>query len=184
MGSNTWITPCFRPSFCASPQYVSDPINSRVFHCALLACETDPATCRPQRCDLTCFLSCTLCAHDPYSVYRYCTEFSVSGYLQCPDPTSCAPGNYSTNGMDYMGDGACNPCDAGSYSTSPGATNCSSCPSGTTSPVGSTSLSDCVASTTTGTCNKQCDKIVADIEETRDETGLVLKIKLRHPDKV
>ena len=137
-----------------------------------------------QRCDLTCFLSCTLCAHDPYSVYKYCTEFSVSGYLQCPDPTSCAPGNYSTNGLDFIDDGACQPCAAGSYSTSPGATNCSSCPSGTTSPAGSTSLSDCVASTTTGTCNKQCDKIVADIEETRDETGLVLKIKLRHPDKV
>ena len=33
-------------------------------------------------------------------------------------------------------------------------------------------------------CNKQCDKIVADVEETHDETGLVLKIKLRHPDKV
>ena len=30
-----------------SSQDVSDPINSRVFHCALLACETDPVTCRP-----------------------------------------------------------------------------------------------------------------------------------------
>ena len=28
-----------------SSQWVSDPINSRVFHCAVLACETDPATC-------------------------------------------------------------------------------------------------------------------------------------------
>ena len=86
--------------------------------------------------------------------------------------------------MDYIGDGACKPCDAGSYSTSPGATNCSSCPSGTTSPVGSTSLSDCVASTTTGTCNKQCDKIVADVEEIHYETNTTIKIKLRHPDKV
>ena len=32
-----------------SSQYVSDPINSIVFSCALLACETDPVTCIPQR---------------------------------------------------------------------------------------------------------------------------------------
>ena len=32
-----------------SSQFVSDPINSFVFSCALLACETDPATCIPQR---------------------------------------------------------------------------------------------------------------------------------------
>ena len=31
-----------------SSQGVSDPINSIVFSCALLACETDPATCIPQ----------------------------------------------------------------------------------------------------------------------------------------
>ena len=30
-----------------SSQYVSDPINSIIFSCALLACETDPVTCRP-----------------------------------------------------------------------------------------------------------------------------------------
>ena len=62
--------------------------------------------------------------------------------------------------MDFLGDGACKPCDAGSYSTSPGATNCSACPSGTTSPAGSTSPFDCVVSSecncTTPTSNEQC----------------------------
>ena len=32
-----------------SSQTVSDPINSIIFSCALLACETDPVTCIPQR---------------------------------------------------------------------------------------------------------------------------------------
>ena len=41
-----------------------------------------------------------------------------------------------------------------------------------------------VASTTTGTCNKQCDKIVADVEEIHYETNTTIKVKLRHPDKV
>ena len=31
-----------------SSQGVSEPINSIIFSCALLACETDPATCIPQ----------------------------------------------------------------------------------------------------------------------------------------
>ena len=40
---------CFTYISFVSSQYVSDPINSIVFSCALLACETDPATCIPQR---------------------------------------------------------------------------------------------------------------------------------------
>ena len=60
-----------------------------------------------------------------------------------PPPTPCAPGSYSTNGLDYLGAGACKPCAAGTYSASSGATNCSPCPSGTWSPVGSSSVSDC-----------------------------------------
>ena len=43
-------------------------------------------------------------------------------------------------------------------------------------------LAQCVVAT--GTCNKQCDKIVADVEEIRSETNITLKFKLRHPDKV
>ena len=40
---------CSSYIYFVSSQYVSDPINSIVFSCALLACETDPATCIPQR---------------------------------------------------------------------------------------------------------------------------------------
>ena len=36
----------------------------------------------------------------------------------------------------------------------------------------------------TGTCNKQCGKIVADVQEIRSETNITLNFKLRHPDKV
>ena len=36
----------------------------------------------------------------------------------CPDPTLCAPGNYSANGKNYLGDGACKPCIAGTFSSS------------------------------------------------------------------
>ena len=36
----------------------------------------------------------------------------------------------------------------------------------------------------TGTCNKQCDEIVVDVQEIRSETNITLKFKLRHPDKV
>ena len=71
----------------------------------------------------------------------------------CPSPNSCAPGNYSTNGYDYIGDGACKRCPADTYSSSAGATNCTPCPSGTSSPAGSTSVSDCVTSTTCSLCD-------------------------------
>ena len=40
---------CSSYIYFVSSQYVSDPINSIIFSCALLACETDPVTCRPQR---------------------------------------------------------------------------------------------------------------------------------------
>ena len=43
-------------------------------------------------------------------------------------------------------------------------------------------LAQCVVAT--GTCNKQCDKIVADVEEIRNGTNVMIKFKLRHPDKV
>ena len=33
-------------------------------------------------------------------------------------------------------------------------------------------------------CNKQCDKIVADVERIDYETNTTIKVKLRHPDKV
>ena len=39
-----------------------------------------------------------------------------AGVIWCPKPTCCAAGNYSTNGKDYLGLGACKPCDAGKYS--------------------------------------------------------------------
>ena len=38
---------CSSYIYFVSSQYVSDPINSIIFSCALLACETDPVTCRP-----------------------------------------------------------------------------------------------------------------------------------------
>ena len=41
-----------------------------------------------------------------------------------------------------------------------------------------------VGNVATGTCNKQCDKIVADVEEIRNGTNVMIKFKLRHPDKV
>ena len=61
------------------------------------------------------------------NAYERAMCYYAPGYY-CPDPNPCAPGNYSTNGLDYVGDGACKPCDAGSYSKSPGATNCPSAP--------------------------------------------------------
>ena len=51
----------------------------------------------------------------------------------CPDPSSCPAGTFSANGKNYLGDGACQPCNAGSYSSSPEAQSCTSC----TSPPGS-----------------------------------------------
>lgn len=50
--------------------------------------------------------------------------------LQCPAPNSCGPGQNSLNGMDYIGDGACKPCDAGT-SPSSDAKSCNSCANGT-----------------------------------------------------
>ena len=41
-----------------------------------------------------------------------------------------------------------------------------------------------VTTVATGTCNKQCDKIVADVEEIRNGTNVMIKFKLRHPGKV
>ena len=38
---------CSSYIYFVSSQYVSDPINSIIFSCALLACETGPVTCRP-----------------------------------------------------------------------------------------------------------------------------------------
>ncbi|MGB1604803.1 MAG: hypothetical protein ACPIOQ_69365, partial [Promethearchaeia archaeon] len=72
----------------------------------------------------------------------YCTGYDGCRYrmyetpgggteINCPDPSSCPPGFYSANGLQYLGDGACKPCDAGTFAPSPGATNCSSCPDGT-----------------------------------------------------
>ena len=62
---------------------------------------------------------------------------------------------------------------------------CFACPSGTfTDGVGAVNCTAGAGGVATETCNKQCDKIVADVEETHDETGLLLKVKLRHPDKV
>jgi hypothetical protein len=43
-------------------------------------------------------------------------------------------------------------------------------------------LAQCVVAT--GTCNKQCDKIVADVQEIHYETNTTIKVKIRHPDKV
>ena len=40
---------CSSYIYFVSSQHVSDPINSIIFSCALLACETDPARCKPQR---------------------------------------------------------------------------------------------------------------------------------------
>ena len=62
---------------------------------------------------------------------------------------------------------------------------CLACPSGTfTHGVGAVNCTAGAGGVATGTCNKQCDKIVADVEEIRSETNITLKFKLRHPDKV
>ena len=53
----------------------------------------------------------------------------------CSPPSPCAAGTYSANGLDYLGDGACKPCDAGTYGPCPGAKSCSPCPPGTSSTV-------------------------------------------------
>ena len=77
--------------------------------------------------------------HQCYYPFKY-TALGNYDDLLCPKPTPCAPGKYSSNGLDYLGDGACMPCDAGSYASWPGATACWACASGTTSLAGS---SDC-----------------------------------------
>ena len=58
---------------------------------------------------------------------------------QCPDPTLCAAGSYSTNGLDYLGLGACKPCDAGKYSAA-GASTCSDCQAGKYAAAGASTL--------------------------------------------
>ena len=66
------------------------------------------------------------CDYEP----DFCT-YGGDDWIMCPDPSPCPPGFYSANGLQYLGDGACKPCDAGTFAPSPGATNCSSCPDGT-----------------------------------------------------
>ena len=48
---------------------------------------------------------------------------SLEGY-SCPEPSACKKNHYSANGLDYLGDGACQPCANGTYSSS-GALSCS-----------------------------------------------------------
>ena len=72
-------------------------------------------------------------------------------YNECPDPRECAAGSYSANGLDFLHNGTCKPCAAGTFSSFSGATSCTPCPSDTTSPSGSTSLSDCMVSTSAST---------------------------------
>ena len=52
----------------------------------------------------------------------------------------CQPGNYQPNSAAV----SCLQADAGYYATGPAATAQTACPSGTTSPAGSDSISDCV----------------------------------------
>ena len=110
----------------------------------------------------------------------------------CPDPSPCGPGNYSANGLDYMGDGACKPCPLPNSSSPPGsatclcdagfagdgvttcqpcsagsfstagAANCSHCPRGSWSPAGSVSVLNC-------SCNAGFYNDVAAVELARSQ---------------
>ena len=47
---------------------------------------------------------------------------------------------------------------------------------------GGSSAGTCVMLNVTGTCNKQCDKLVADTVVTSVYGGKVVDFKIRHPD--
>ena len=68
---------CSSYIYFVSSQYVSDPINSIIFSCALLACETDPATCIPQP---------RIHGHNPSVAYEF-TDPLVARALTCILPT-------------------------------------------------------------------------------------------------
>ena len=85
----------------------------------------------------------TSCSHCGAGTY------AVNGASAC---TSCGAGKYGkavVSGTDITGQDEaadCQSCAAGKYGSTVGATSCSHCPSGTSSPVGSTSASDCALS--------------------------------------
>lgn len=123
--------------------------------------------------------ACALCPTGTYCTDKP-TIFSTnnSGATECPIGTynpntgstnasaclSCAAGTYN----NLTGQSACTQCDANTYNPDTGSTSalaCLACPANTTSPAGSTSVSDCVSQSScpggmpkyNGTCAVACN---------------------------
>ena len=75
---------CSSYIYFVSSQYVSDPINSIIFSCALLACETDPVTCRPHV--WLGVAQLRIHGHNPSVAYEF-TDPLVARALTCILPT-------------------------------------------------------------------------------------------------
>ena len=93
---------------------------------------------------------CTGCYNGKYSTIAGLT--TVTGCVQCQAGTyslgsasvcvQCAPGTYGIT-VGGGNSGVCTTCFSGFYSSSIGGTVCTACPAGTTSPIMSTSISQC-----------------------------------------
>lgn len=117
--------------------------------------------------------SCTACAAGTYNAstgQSSCTECATGTYNPDTGATSasaclsCAAGTYN----NLTGQSACTQCDANTYNPDTGSTSalaCLACPANTTSPAGSTSVSDCVSQSScpggmpkyNGTCAVACN---------------------------
>jgi hypothetical protein len=57
---------------------------------------------------------------------------------------ACEAGSYSVTGTYIPGSTICTPCASGTYASETGSISCDSCPSNSSSPISSTSISDCI----------------------------------------
>ena len=89
---------CSSYIYFVSSQYVSDPINSIIFSCALLACETDPVTCRPHvwlgvaqlREKLTILCAHAMKCHGARSLQRSGRKFPLALTHACRHLLTCS----------------------------------------------------------------------------------------------
>ena len=109
-----------------APYSCSTKAKCNYHDCANRVCSSSNSNCQ----DNVWSYDCKLYDASSNKACKYDTAGSDNF---CPDPSSCPAGTFSANGKNYLGDGACQPCNAGSYSSSPGAQSCTSC----TSPPGS-----------------------------------------------
>jgi len=113
--------------------------------------ECEPGHFVSRNCTTTMDTQCSECPSGKYAAGTNELEcltcpnemWSSSGASECTNCTTCDPGFYASEGCDGDHDRRCAQCDAGTYTSTPDQTQCTTCPDDTWSFAGAGTCTEC-----------------------------------------